>query len=149
MRRVISDRLHDVVGSLSADESFDNILHIILDEMEQFLPWDAAAIWLTDTSGDESGLGQFTSSLRLISTRIKEKPTENDQIHSADYTEIFNQYIQNTDDVNDLLTIYPWISEVVNTKIPGLRRSSSTYEPLGAILGFASEYSTLGAPLNY
>jgi sigma-B regulation protein RsbU (phosphoserine phosphatase) len=148
MRRLISERLHDVVGSLSVDgSSVVDTLQRVLDELEQFIPSDASAIWLTDTSINESGLGEFTSSLHLVAVRIKEKPTEDDRTHSTDTTELFNQYIQNTADANDLLSIYPWLFEAINTKIPGLRNSSSAYEPLGAILGFTSEYSALGAPL--
>jgi len=146
MRRLIADRLHDVVGSLSVDVSLDDTLQRILDEMEQFIPWDASAIWLIDTSTNESEADQFTSSLRLVAARIKEKPAAGDQTHSEDNIDIIDQFIQTTN-ANDLLSTYPWISEVINTETPGLRNLSANHEPIGAALDFTSEYSTLVAPL--
>jgi len=148
MRRLISDRLRDVVGSLSTDLSLDDALQRILNEIEKFFPWDASAIWMTDFTSKETGIGQFTSLYRLAAVRIKENTTgETDQIYSFETNDLFDQYIQNTADANDLLSSYPWITEIVNAKTIGLRNSNSAYEPLGANLGFKSEYSAIGAPL--
>lgn len=148
MKRQIYDRLQDVVGSLSADVSLDDVLQKILDEMGRFFPWDASAVWLIGTSANETGIGQFSSLHRLAAIRINEKSTgEIEQTYALTTNDLFDQYIQNVADANDLLMNYPWISEVENTKIPGLRNSSSTYEPLGAIIGYQCEYSALGAPL--
>jgi serine phosphatase RsbU (regulator of sigma subunit)/transcriptional regulator with GAF, ATPase, and Fis domain len=148
MRRLMYDRLLEVVGSISAEVSVDDVLQNLLDVLEEILPWDAAAIWLIDSSGNETGIGQFTSSLRLAATQIKEQfSEETDQIHSLENNTLFDKYIQNSVDANDLLSIYPWISENINGDTPEIRNSASTYEPLGAILGFKSDYSALGAPL--
>ncbi len=148
MRRLISDRLQDVVGSLSVNVSLDDALQRILDVMEKFLPWDASAIWLIDASMNETGIGQFNSSYCLAAARINEKHTGwTDQISSLDANDLFDQYIQNTADANELLSVYPWIADVLYTKVPGFRNSAFNYEPLGTILGFKSEYSALVAPL--
>lgn len=148
MRRLVSDRLQEVVGALSADVSRDDVLQNILDEMERFLPWDASAIWLIETTTNDTGIDQFTSSFRLGAARIKERPSAGiDQVHSIDTNDLFDQYIQNAVEANHLLSIYPWITEVLDSKIVVIRNSTSTYEPLGAILGYNSEYSAIGAPL--
>ena len=61
--------------------------------------------------------------------------------------ELFDKYFNSTIGEDDLLSIYPWISEILNSKTPVIRNSPFQYEPLGAILGFNSDYSAIGAPL--
>jgi sigma-B regulation protein RsbU (phosphoserine phosphatase) len=149
MRRQIADQLQDEVGSLSANITIDDALLKILGVMEKFFTWDASAIWLSDSIANDTGLGQFTSSYRLAAARIKEQiPNEGDKTNSLDSNDLIDPYIQSAAEANDLLASYPWLSDVINAKIPELRNSGSSYEPLGAILGFKSEYSALGAPLT-
>lgn len=148
MRRSIYDRLQNVAGILSADLSLDNLLWNLLDELENILPWDASAIWLVDTISNETGMGQFTSSLRLAAARSKTLPSvESFQTLSVDTKDLFEKYIQNSADAGYLLSSYPWLSEIINSETPVIRNSTSNYEPLGAILGYKSEYSAIGAPL--
>jgi hypothetical protein len=48
---------------------------------------------------------------------------------------LFDIYINSTIGEDDLFSLYPWISELVDSKKPIIRNSSLQYEPLGAILG--------------
>jgi transcriptional regulator with GAF, ATPase, and Fis domain len=62
-------------------------------------------------------------------------------------TELFDQYIHSTIGEDDLFSLYPWISELLNSSTPIIRNSPFQYEPFGAILGLNSDYSAIGAPL--
>ncbi len=57
-RRLASDSLREVAGLLSGNIAIDRLLDIILTNLENILPCDAAAIWLVDTDEDlgEGGL---------------------------------------------------------------------------------------------
>jgi sigma-B regulation protein RsbU (phosphoserine phosphatase) len=147
--RLINERLQKTAGSISADVTLDDILKFLLDELKDILPWDAVAIWLFDNSSDGTGIDQFNSSLRLAAARITEQTSiESDQPRRSVTNELFDKYIHNTEEANGLLSAYPWISEIINSETPEIRNSTSTYEPLGALLGLSSEYSAIGIPLN-
>jgi serine phosphatase RsbU (regulator of sigma subunit)/putative methionine-R-sulfoxide reductase with GAF domain len=147
--RLINDRLQKTIGIISAEVTLEDSLHNLLDELEEVLSWDAAAIWLIDYVANESEIGQFTSALRLAAARVTEQPSKDaGQPHKSVTNELFEKYIHNTADANDLLSAYPWMSEIINSETPVIRNSSSTYEPLGALLGLDSEYSAIGAPLH-
>ena len=147
MRRLISDRLQDVVGSLTADVSMDDTLQRILDETMEFIPWDASAIWLTDTSANYPEKDQYIPSLRLLAARINGKLNDDDKSQPVDKIQIFDEFFLNTTDSNDLLVNYPWIAEVIHTKTAGLRTSGSINEPIGSVLGLTSDYSAIVVPL--
>jgi GAF domain-containing protein len=148
MKILIYDRLQKAVGLLSADVFLDDVIQNILDEVEKNFVCDAASIWLADTSANEAGIGQFSSSLRLAAARsMGQLSEESDQSQSLDTTYLLEQYLQNPAESIELFSIYPWISEVINSKILMIRESTSTFDPLGAILDYKSDYSAIGAPL--
>ncbi len=147
-RRELNDRLQEVIGILSAEMSLDDLLQILLDALEKYFTWDAAAIWLFDRAASETGIGQFTSLLRLAAYRIIAQSFSESGLDLHQNTkELFDRYFDSTIGEDDLLSLYPWISEVLNSREPIIRNSPFQYEPLGAILGFNSDYSAIGAPL--
>ena len=148
MKGLIYGRLQKTVGKISADGTLGDSLQNLFDAFEGILPWDAVAIWLIDNTANESGIGQFSSILRLAAARISDRlPTDSDPTSSILTNELFDRYIQNPTDARELLSAYPWLSEILNSKISAIRKSNSAYEPLGALLGFDSEYSAIAAPL--
>ncbi len=146
---LIYERLQYTIGKISAEATVEDSLKHLLDEFEGILPWDAAAIWLSDNSVDGSELGQVSLSLRLAAAHISNQlPSDSDAPSVIETNDIFDSYIQNPADAHELLSAYPWISEILSFDSPVIRKSSSAYEPFGALLGFESEYSAIGAPLK-
>ncbi len=147
-RRKLSDRLESMIGPISSEVSLDDLLHIILDELENLLDWDAAAIWLFDRATTETGLDQFTSFLRLAAFRINEKSfAQSGQNLPQKVGELLDKYFDRTIGEDDLLSVYPWISEIIDSRSPIIRNSPFQYEPIGAILGLNNDYSAIAAPL--
>jgi sigma-B regulation protein RsbU (phosphoserine phosphatase) len=145
---LINDRLQKTVGKISTEETLDDILQSLFDELEEILPWDAAAIWMIDNTINITGTAQFSISISLAAIRIAvQNSLETNQVHPLVTDELLDKYSQNSEDANDLLSLYPWISEIINSETPVIRNSTSTYEPLGVLLGFNSDYSAIGAPL--
>ena len=148
MKRLITDRLQVIMGTISAEVTVEDILQNLLDELEKLLLWEAAAIWLIENSLNESGMDQITPSLRLAAARSNERiSTETGKEVSIDTNKLLDKYIQNPADAKDLLLAYPWVSEIINSETAVIRNSSSPYEPFGALLGFEADYSALAAPL--
>ncbi len=147
-RRKMSDRLDSLIGTITTEVSLDDLLHILLDELENILTWDAAAIWLFDRAATEIGLDQFTSFLRLSAFRIKNQSfAESGQDLSQNTRELLDKYFDRTVGEDDLLSVYPWISEIIDSKLPIIRNTPFQYEPIGAIMGLNSDYSAIGTPL--
>jgi serine phosphatase RsbU (regulator of sigma subunit)/putative methionine-R-sulfoxide reductase with GAF domain len=146
--RLINDRLQKKIGTISAEVTLDDSLHALLDELEEILPWDAAAIWLIGDTTNDSEVSQFASLPRLAAARVKEQPSPETELSQSSITnELFSKYIQNSTDASDLWSAYPWNSEILNSETPAIRSTNSAYEPLGALLGLNLEYSAIGAPI--
>ncbi len=136
-RRLVAERLQDTIGAISIDISVDEVLDHIFDELEGFLPWEAAALWLVDTDSAEAGIEQFISSFHLAAYRQKHPPSSTGIGH----------YVQDFDAARQLFSQYPWTSQVITQKQAAVRIESAEYEPFGALLGFGNRYSALAAPL--
>jgi serine phosphatase RsbU (regulator of sigma subunit)/uncharacterized protein YigA (DUF484 family) len=144
----LNNQLQAELGVLSAEVSLGDQLQILLDALEDYFSLDAAAIWLFKRAASEVGLGQFTSPLYLAGFRIKDQSVpEKEQNLTQNTKELFDKYINSTIGEDDLYSLYPWISELLNSKKPIIRNSPFQYEPLGAILGLNSDYSAIGIPL--
>ena len=149
MRGIIYERLQKTIGKITADATIDDSLQNLFNEIEGILPWDAAAIWLIENSDNESEHGQTISLMRLAVARISNQfSSDFDSITSEVTNEIFERYVQNPTDTHELLSAYTWMSEIINSEKPLIRKSGSAYEPLGALLSFDNEYSAIGAPLT-
>ena len=130
-RRQVSESVGEVAGLLSADIELEKVLERILEELQKTLPFDVSAIWLLDDFETETGLGQYTSPLRLAAIYPE--------------TEDLLQLMQ----INDLPgSLSPWIVEALDSKTPLIRSASSPYEPIGAFLNYPTEYSAIAAQLR-
>ncbi len=136
-RRLVAERLQDAIGAITVDISLDDVFKHIFDELEVFLPWEAAALWLVDTDAADAGIEQLIPSFHLAACRQKH--------HSG--SAVIGQYLQSPDDARQLFLQYPWTSQVITQKLASVRGESADYEPIGALLGFGSRYSALAAPL--
>ena len=130
-RRQVSESLGEVAGLLSADIELEKVLERILEELQKTLPCDVSAIWLLDDFETETGLGQYTSPLRLAAIYPE--------------TEDLRQLMQ----LNELPgSLSPWIVEALDSKKPLIRSTTSPYEPIGAFLNYPPEYSAIAAQLR-
>ncbi len=147
-KRELSDRLNANIGTISSEVSLDDILHVLLDELEDLLPWGAAAIWLFDHAASDAGVDQFTSLLRMAALRIQDQSfLEKDKNLAQNAKELLDNYFDSSVGVDEFLSIYPWISEILLSKVPLIRNSPYQYEPLGASIGMNTDYSAIGAAL--
>jgi len=144
----VTEHLQDVIGRISANTSYDDLLNKILFELDKIMPGDASAIWLFDNVTSENGFGQFTSSLRLGSVKFSDQfSLDNSEKISLNLKEMKEQLQLYGDAPRNLLADYPWFSEIINSTHPKIDKSTAPFEPLGKIFSF-SNYSSLGIPLN-
>jgi serine phosphatase RsbU (regulator of sigma subunit) len=147
-RRQVAESMKEVVGLLSADVALDEVLDRILIELEKTLPTDISAIWLLDNSDSESGMEQFTSSLHLGAFHLNDRASSDDSKGMTQIHELLGKFDQKEDNINSLLSTFPWITEILESKQAVIREPRSSYEPFGGLLSFSKEYSAIGAPLQ-
>ncbi len=124
------------------------ILESLLAELGNFIPYDASAIWLYDDMSSDSGLGQFTSSLKIAAVRIDERfSTLNKHKETIGAAEIKSILSQNEGDLTSQLAIFPWLSDIIDSGRPIIRNFDSPNEPFGLLLSFPDGYSALGVQL--
>ena len=147
LRHVIQ-RLQDVIGRISPDTTYDEVLDNLLSELQNSLPYDASGIWLFDNVASGTGIGQFTSYLKLAALNVRNQSTiEDNASNSINIDEIKDQLINFEDPDIYLLSEFPWLSEVVTSKKPIIHNSDYPFEPFGRILSLKSKYCALGIPL--
>ncbi len=150
LKRQIAEGVQEVIGEISADLPFDVFLDKLLIELEKSLPFDASAIWLYDNVTSDTGLGQFTSTLKLAAVRLGDlSKIADNQAQMLSTNDIKDQLIQFEDDTNSLLSVFPWLSEIINSKEPILKTAVSSIEPLGQKLALPEGYSVLGGALYF
>jgi serine phosphatase RsbU (regulator of sigma subunit) len=148
INREIYEHLHQNVGRISANISLDNVFDLLFEELRRFIPWDASGIWLFQNSEKQNGIGLYQSTLRLAGYRFDE-----DMLNSGPQTlisglaEFDERYAELTTGEEEILSIYPWFLEIINSNQPVVRENIVIKEPFGDILGISEEYSALGAPL--
>ncbi len=124
-RRQVADSLREVAGLLSADVALDQVLDAILTELERTLPCDAAAIWLLQNDAPSA----LERQMRLAA------------VHGFTDAEIAL--------VKDLPPeTSSWLDQALSADQPTIRNSRTPAEPLGAVLRFSSDYSSIAAPLR-
>jgi phosphoserine phosphatase RsbU/P len=140
----ISERLQDVAGLLTTEVSFENIQQRVLSELAAFLPYDSAAIWLFDNE-EELDAEHLTWSLRLGAFKVNESVNlELDENSFIKLNLLLDTYYERTYGEEELLSIYPWIQQILNSSFPLIRDDPSIAEPLGDVLGLDGDYSALG-----
>jgi serine phosphatase RsbU (regulator of sigma subunit)/putative methionine-R-sulfoxide reductase with GAF domain len=143
-RRQAADSLREVAGLLSADVDLDQVLTAIMTELHRNLPLDVAAVWLLEEDntleeGDPPALhlaavrGDSLSDLYL---EIGLSPEEVLDFNPA--TELGILPEQALD----------WLAIALDVEQPIVRTEHSSYDPLGAALGFPPDYSAIAAPLR-
>jgi sigma-B regulation protein RsbU (phosphoserine phosphatase) len=146
--RHIRERLHEVIGTLSVDISFDDVLDHLLEEIKKFIEYEASAIWLVDNLADNSEDNQHLNSYHLAAQNIEILINPDDEQNRPDGRKyLYGESFVSNDTANQLLTVYSWTAEVLATKEIMIRKSGAAYEPIGALLGFNQDYSAIGIPL--
>ena len=148
LKRQTTERVQEIIGRVSADISLDDILDRLLLELTNLLPCDGAAIWLIDSTISDTGMDQFSSSLKLVSIRVKDQINDDEsQARSANTIHLRDQLLRYEEEANNLLSSYPWLAEIVTSKQPLFHSTDSRFDPLGGAFYESEEYSALGIPL--
>lgn len=124
-RRQVADSFRDVANLLNADVGLDELLNSILLELEKNLPCNASAIWLYEEDPRDQGPGDR---LRLA--------------YAHGFTLENMQHIRQENP-----TINQSLEAALESPEPIIRRPSDPLGPLGAVMNFAPEYSSITAPL--
>jgi serine phosphatase RsbU (regulator of sigma subunit) len=148
VKRAIYERLHQSVGRLSPDISLGSVSELLLDELGKVLPWDAAGIWLYKTAENQSDIDIYRSTLRLAEYRLSEQSIETSSSKNIpSIADFADKYAERTFDEEELITIYPWFTEIIGSINPVIKENEAVFEPFGDILGFEVDYSAIGSPL--
>ena len=126
-RRQVGDSFRDVASLLSTNVAVDHLLDTILTELERNLPCDAAAVWLVEDPS--AAKGDNGRAVKLAA------------VHG-----INQEVIDGTKDNSDLM--HAWLNELLELEGPSTRSIDNSSGPLGAVLGFPDDYSSIAAPLR-
>jgi serine phosphatase RsbU (regulator of sigma subunit)/putative methionine-R-sulfoxide reductase with GAF domain len=127
-RHQVADSFRDVIGLISANTATDELLSNILLQLNRNLPCDASAIWLLDNNLE--GINRFdTHSLREAATWGIEK---------GRLTQVFSEHPQS----------FKSIEEVIALSTPIIRSPDAERGPLGIVLNFPKDYSSITVPLK-
>jgi phosphoserine phosphatase RsbU/P len=139
-RRKAAESVREVAGLLTADTDLEHVLDRILTELEHILPCDFAVIWLLDVNQNEDKSG--LTELSLAAVHISWQPVN----HNGE-KEFFTpeEVIQICSETN---LSSEWLQNALSMDFPSIRTSSSPYEPIGSILDFPEDYSSIAAPLR-
>jgi sigma-B regulation protein RsbU (phosphoserine phosphatase) len=146
--RQITERLHELIGALAVDLSFDDVLALFLDEIKKFIEYEGSAIWLVDNTVDNYDISKHIDSYHLAAVNLDllvSKKSEQTQSDIASY--LLGESGVNIDLANELFLVHSWVATVMDSKEIMIRDQSAQFEPLGAILGFNQDYSAIGIPL--
>ncbi|PWB52976.1 MAG: hypothetical protein C3F13_10155 [Anaerolineales bacterium] len=148
VKRAIYERLHQSVGRLSPDISLESVSKLLFDELGKVLTWDAVGIWLYKIAEHQSDIDLFRSTLRLADYRLAEQSIQTSATKNiTSIADFEDKYAERTFDEEDLLTIYPWLMEIIGSVTPVIKDIEAVLEPFGDILGFDGDYSAIGSPL--
>jgi sigma-B regulation protein RsbU (phosphoserine phosphatase) len=126
-RRQVGDSFRDVASLLSTNVALEQLLETILTELERSLPCDAAAVWLVEDPSEAQG--DHGRALRLAA------------VHGISQ-DVINRAKDESDSMNN------WLNELMNKEGPSTRKTEDPSGPLGAVLGFPDDYSSIAAALR-
>jgi len=139
-RRKVAESMREIAGLLTTNTDSKQMLQLILGQLEKTLPIDISAIWLLENYRTEKEeqkpflqLAAVHLSGEFIQNSIKENRFSEDEIL---------QYCQEADLPS------PWLMQALDTPSSLIRTIDDPYEPLGAILDFGTDYSTIAAQLR-
>lgn len=140
-RRKVAESMREVAGLLTADIELEQVLDRILTELEHTLPCDFAVIWLLEENAIGTD-GKTENSLTPAAVHISWQPKSQDE----------NKCIFTPEDVIEICRetglSSEWLLAALTSDFPLIRTPSSPYEPLGSILDFPENYSSIAAPLR-
>jgi sigma-B regulation protein RsbU (phosphoserine phosphatase) len=149
IKSAINERLKEVVGNISPDTSVTAVLQKVIDELGNFIPFDAAAIWIFDAPTDESDFDENGPVLRLTVYKVNRDYRQGDDANlSPDKRNFYEIYYESSVAEEELLSIYPWFIELIDSSYPLLWDDPAKKEPVGEMIGLNEEYSAIGALLS-
>jgi sigma-B regulation protein RsbU (phosphoserine phosphatase) len=141
-RRKVADSVREVTGLLTADVELEQVLNRILSELEHTLPCDFAAIWLLEEinplASDEKK--NYLLNLAAVHTSWQLENLEDDksQLSSSELIQLLRgSNVEST-----------WLLDALKSDKPIVRTPASPFEPIGSILDFPENYSSIAAPLR-
>jgi GAF domain-containing protein len=137
LRRLVSERLQEVMRLASKDQSPDELYARILTELAAFFSYDAAGLWLLDAGLADNHDVQPASIYHLEATRYKE----------AEKEEAFASFFLSPGLADQQKNPLPWMSEVICQRKPLLGDNTSFNKPGGTVSEDEDQNSTLAAPL--
>ncbi|NPV57745.1 MAG: SpoIIE family protein phosphatase, partial [Anaerolineae bacterium] len=126
-RREVAVGFRDVAELVSTGQNLETLLNAILDKLEALLPCEVSAIWLYPDAA--SNAGQENNALLLATS------------HGVESYEIQQR-------LSDSPQMQAWFNQVINLPDPTVRSPQDLIGPLGAALGYESDYSSIAAPLR-
>jgi sigma-B regulation protein RsbU (phosphoserine phosphatase) len=149
LNRKIAEKLQETIGALCVDITFDDVLAHFLEEINNFIEYNASAIWLVDNSSDNSSTDLSIASYHLVAINISGgNSKEKEVFRSKDSNDFPEEISVNLDKANDLFVVNSWVSDVIKSRSISIRQPNTPLEPLGAILGFNPDHSAIGIPLT-
>lgn len=186
-RRHVAESMREVAGLLSADADLDQVLREIMQQLEQSLPLEAAAIWLLDEDDDKQALlesmpdyptadaldsagappaadappmepaplrlaavsGPAVAGLDLeLGLTSQEVLASNPaRAPGAGAGASADEAAKAAPRAAPLPTV-TWLRQALSAETAISRTEQSPFEPLGAVLGFPTDYSAAAAPLR-
>ncbi len=144
-RRQVADSLREVAGLLSADLDLDQVLEAVLTELERTLPLDVAAIWLLSETPAEEDQDEQTS---LHLAAVRGAGTFDLELEIGLLPEEVLEYNLDAPPADQLEQASAWLVEALHSEASVVRSPRSPFDPLGAALGFPTDYSAIAAPLR-
>lgn len=140
-RRKVAESVREVTGLLTADVELEQVLDRVLTELEHTLPCDFAAIWLTeDNTIDSNREINPGLSLAAVHTSII-LDNEEDGRNMLTPRELLHLFKRSSVEST-------WLQDSLRSDKPLVRTQSSPFEPLGSVLDFPEDYSSIAAPLR-
>jgi sigma-B regulation protein RsbU (phosphoserine phosphatase) len=139
-RRKVAESVREVAGLLTADTDLEHVLDRIITELEHTFPCDFAVIWLLDENRQNENTN--LADLTLAAIHISWQPISQDGNKEVFTPEEVIQICSETDLSSE------WLQDALSMDFPLIRTASSPYEPIGSILDFPEDYSSIAAPLR-
>lgn len=126
-RRQVADSFREIAGLVSANVALEDLLDRILVQLDRNLPGKVSAIWLLEDGDRSPETGEYN--LRLAATRGVE-----------------------ADKLLDVMAqdgaIRRLVSAILELDEPFVRSPNDPYGPLGTVMNYNQDYSSIAAPLR-
>lgn len=143
-RRHVADSLREVAGLLSADVDVNQVLGAVLDELEQTLPLEIAAIWLLEE--DESQENQTHQ--KLFMAALKGRHAAQLGFEAGVGFDDLNHFVFQNHEERMVEQATAWVNDVLAAKNALIRSPQSHFDPLGVALNYPLDYSAIATPLR-